>query len=280
MKKVLIVGAGNQSILADKNGSGNENKIISFYKALKEHKGFEIIGFVDKDITKAIKAIDISLKDNILSDEWQISESLKAFSNKKMDIIIIATSDDMHYQNLKDIIKYDIKAKLVICEKPLCETTEQIKEIIKLYKKAKIPLLVNYTRRFIQEYKDLKKNIDEKKFGKLVGITVKYNRGLIHTFSHIADTLNYLFGNDAWIKKTIVIDFIKCNYRVFEIEIFWENYHWKEERKFKDEVDSMFDTAMYGVIENAYNFLENNEELLCTAEDAKQALINTLIYRQ
>lgn len=261
MKKynVLICGAGGQGALSDAPGSPNENKYISFAHAFCDHEGFELCGFYDKDGEKSVKAIEA----------WAGAAYCcinHAIEFDRIDIAVVATPDNSHYDILKQLAKHPLK--LVICEKPLCTDLQQAREIVKLYKGKGIPLMVDYTRRFIPELQELKQRYETGEFGKIQEITCAFNRGFIHTGSHLIDFIRWFFNGDLLHLKEAQ----NQGYRIWQIQLFFEKYFWQEQRIGDMPVPSYYDKHMWYVAENAYNFLEGKEPLLCTAEDALKAL--------
>lgn len=254
---VLIIGTGGQGALSDVSGSENEKKIISFANAFKKHKKTDNIMFYDENMEKAIEA----------AKAWNGCAIIGlTFAIYRADIVIIATPDNSHFNYLKKVAKH--KPKLVICEKPLCEDLEQAREIVKLYKQKGIPLMVNYTRRFIPELQELKRRYKNGEFGKIVSANIVFNRGWLHSATHAIDFCGWLFDGEYNGK------ILECetDYRIWQIDLYFEKYHWREERIGDMLVPSYFDKHMQHVVENAYNFLEGKEELKCTGENALKAL--------
>jgi predicted dehydrogenase len=269
MKKynALIIGAGGQGALADAPGSPSQNKIISFAKALKEHPGFELAGIVDKNHDAADKARQIwGIK------WWCVGEGSHSYffdnytPTLPISIVVVATPDDTHYEILKDLAEYPLK--LVICEKPLCNNLQQAREIVALYKTKGIPLAVNYTRRFLPYYEDLKRRHEAGEFGKIVSANIVFNRGWEHTATHAIDLCEWLF-NGQYNGKIMECE---TDYRIWQIDLFFEKHHWREERIGDMPVPAYFDKHTWHVAENAYNFLEGREPLKCTGEDALKSL--------
>lgn len=247
---MLIVGAGNQGALADAPGSGNEHKIISFAHAFKEHPGFEIIGIADTDEKKSKYAESL----------WREPDSIgKGCSKIKPDIVVIATPDDTHCELLKYFVEQPLK--LVICEKPLCTDLQQAREIVELYKSKGIPLMCNYTRRFLPHYDRLKKH------GKPTYAKCIFNRGWLHTATHAIDFFNMIDCDNYYIEKFPFEDV-----RVWDINVFYDNYVFSEKRYGNDPVWNYCDKQTWYVADNAYNFLEGREQLKCTGEDGLRAL--------
>ncbi|MBY9013099.1 MAG: Gfo/Idh/MocA family oxidoreductase [Candidatus Lokiarchaeota archaeon] len=247
---ILIIGCGNQGCMSDIPGSNNEQKIISFAKAFKGHKNTNELIFYDIDIEKAKEAATIW--DGIFTCDLELAL-------KHADIVIIATTDNKHYELLKKSAEYDLK--LVIVEKPICEDLEHAREIVALYKEKGIPLMLNYTRRFLPHYDYLEQ------YGKPVYATCAFNRGLIHSGSHSID-----FFNMIGAENYRMIEIPTEAYRVWDLKIYYENHVFSEIRVGDMPVWDYYDNATVHLVENAYNFLKGKEELKCTGEDGLKAL--------
>lgn len=253
MKKytVEIIGCGNKGCLADAPGSGNEAKYLSYAHACKEHPGFEIAGFIDIDKSKV-----------------EYAEKLWHCTKRIPDIWIISSPDNSHYGVLKEAAEHH--PLMVICEKPLCETVEQAREIVELYKTKGIPLMVDYTRRFIPYWKERQK--ESQSAGKFLNGYCYYNRGALHTLSHFCD-LALWFGAD--INKIHVQKMPTDTRWVFQWGLFYENDFFSEHAvnfTKNPKVDSIYDMHLMHVMRNAYHFLEGTEQLFCTGQDALNAL--------
>ena len=245
------MGAGNQGALADAPGSGNEHKIISFGHALKEYPGFEIAGYVDKDSERSIKAIEAWGGTSFCC----IQHAIEDF---EIDVAIMSTPDDTHYEALKELAEYPLK--LVICEKPLCTDLQQAREIVELYKAKGVPILVNYTRRFLPYY-------DELKTRKPIFGICNFNRGWIHSATHGIDFFNMLGLKDYKLIES------KCESRVWTLAVTFEGYGmWHEQRIGEQPVWPYYDKSHWHLVDNAYRFLEGREPLKCTGEDALRTL--------
>lgn len=256
MYKALIIGCGNMGGLNDAPGSGNEHKTISYAKALKENGNFELF-YKDKNFAKSL--IVGGIWGGEIDDPYYKSEILG------YDVIIVAAPDRNHWALLKEIINYEeVMPKLVICEKPLCESVYDAEDVIREFEAANVPILLDYTRRFIPHYQELHKH------GKAVKGFCKFNRGLIHTGTHAIDTFR-MFG----LKKSDC-SLYECAFpdgRIWKLEITFEDgYVFKEVRNGEEPVPEYFDHHTRYVIDNAYNFLEGKEELKCTMYDGLEAL--------
>lgn len=190
--RVCIIGCGDIGFLFDhgKNTVG----ALSHFKAFRDSGHFEIAGISDTNG-------DIR---NIIESGYKIDayEKFDEMCNeKKPDVIVIATGDESHFEILKKATEF--KPKLVFCEKPLTLDYTESKEIIKLYSDQNIRLQVNFTRRFLDEFYDIKNLIIEKAIGDIESITFYYSRGLIHNASHYLDLVNWYF-EDAEMELNVV----------------------------------------------------------------------------
>lgn len=261
---VLIIGAGNKGALADAPGSGNENKFLSYAHAAKEHPGLEIMGVVDNDISKIVNACTI----------WGIPTALSSLNvgliNVSPDIAIVSTPDDTHYKILWQLANYPLK--LVICEKPLCTDLQQAREIVELYRQKNIPILVDYTRRFIPQYQQMKAEIDTGRWGAFLEGYGYFNRGWLHTGSHMVDFILWMRGTMDGFRITE----IGTDYRwIYQIGMFYfKDFFSDHAVNFvkNPHVDSIYDKHLWYVMDNAFEFLEGRQKLLCTGEDALRTL--------
>lgn len=180
---VGIIGCGDIGFLFDhkKKTKG----ALTHFKAFNDSPKFSI---------KAVSDINIKTV-QIIRKKYNIPVYIdyrKMLNENNFDVIVIATNDEIHIEILRELIKY--KPKLVFCEKPLGLNYDEINEIISLYKKNKINLQVNYTRRFLDEFDFIEKIIKKEKLGKIESMTFYYSRGLIHNASHYLDLINRYIG--------------------------------------------------------------------------------------
>jgi len=123
---------------------------------------------------------------------------LKSYTH---DLIVIASPDETHFKILKDVAFY--KPKVVICEKPIAPTLSQLKKIIALYKRNKIKLIVNFSRRFNPSFLEIKKDINKTNFGNIQIVNMTCSRGMLHNGSHLVDLALWYFGFPEKVEKVI-----------------------------------------------------------------------------
>lgn len=191
MYKVVIIGAGNIAAGFD---SPESEKILTHAHAVIEHPDFELLGFYDTDKKKTLEA----------SKRWGGRAYADITAVKEADIVINCVPDRFHGQVLKEIAQFH--PKLVIAEKPLATTYDEAKEIQNIYEN-KIPLVINYSRRFLKEFQCLKEEI--KSYGKFLKGVGYYGKGILHNGSHMIDILRFLLGEveDINVFKPGIYDF-------------------------------------------------------------------------
>jgi len=187
---ILIIGAGQIGAFFD---SPDKDYVLTHAHAFKKHSGFNLLGFVDSNTKRVEMAANIWGGEAFLTID-------DAFSKNNIDVVVVSVSDEYHYQVLKELSKYSFK--LVFTEKPLTKTVAEGTEILDVYKKKKIPIIVNYSRRFVPEFSLLKNEISSGFYGKYLSGCGYYGKGTLHNGSHMIDLLFFLFG-DINESKTI-----------------------------------------------------------------------------
>lgn len=181
--KVSITGCGDIGFLFDHKRK--TNGALTHFRAFSESDKFEIVSVCE--IRKEIQEIIRSENKIKIYDEHK-----RMFEETRPDVIVIASDDESHYEILKSAAEYS--PKIVFCEKPLTPDYSKAKEIIELYSERNIPLQVNFTRRFLDEFYGIEKMLNQKEIGELESVTFYYSRGLIHNASHYLDLVNWYIG--------------------------------------------------------------------------------------
>lgn len=195
MKKynVVIIGAGKIGAFFD---APQEENILTHANAYYKNEHFRLMGFFDVEKEKAKEA----------AKRWNV----KAYHTleeamEEAEVVSCTVPDQYHYTMLKEIAQFPVK--FVFAEKPLTKTIEEADKIVALYKEKNIPLQVNYTRRFLEEFQNIKKNVDS--YGKFMRGTGYYGKGILHNGSHMLDIITFLLGD---IKKA------KGNRKIFDFD--------------------------------------------------------------
>ncbi len=182
MIKAALIGCGRigYSFQNDKTSGYS----LSHFNELSNNDDIELVAVVDNNT---------SVTDNI-SNKFKI----KSYSNHKelrkdhgLDLIVIATPDETHFDILMDIVK--INPKIVFIEKPLAKSFDEVKIITGLYEEKNIQITVNFSRRFFNPFMMWKEMILNSSLA-VKNIIFKYSGTLIHNGIHFLDLMIYFFG--------------------------------------------------------------------------------------
>ncbi len=256
--KVLLIGCGNIGALYDYST-----------KEIHTHaKAFRQLGY-DVDFIEPRGDIADKVKSKYGYQRKDYSEA----DLNKYDLITISTPTEYHFGYLMDAIKERIP--VVLCEKPVAYHTDELNALLEEYKKGETKVLVNYIRRFQNQYGWLKKeieNFDEP----LQSIHCNYHKGILNSASHALDTIQYLtsfqINSDNVYELNRVYDYFKedptisfaghqdgisfffrglqIDYQVFEIDLLFHSYRvlltkgGKETRVFKKGEQVLFKDGM------------------------------------
>lgn len=303
--KAVIIGAGK---IATQFDSPKSKLVVTHAHAFKSHSRVELAGFFDTNKFKA----------KVAGKKWDcvaFGSLEEMFKKVSPDIVSICTPDKDHFSVLMKISKY--KPRLVICEKPIVISSKEGEIISKKHYK----ILVNYSRRFDETMQKLKREINLKKYGKILCASGIYNKGLKHSGSHIIDLCRFLFGEVKEVKplyklrdyttadKSVsgFLRFEKCpqfyfmigdarKYEILELDIIFEkarirlyeintgvkislqkvkkNKEYKGYKKLGEPKisETTMKQAMFNLIDNAVNYLDGKEPLMCGVKDAQEDL--------
>lgn len=233
--RAAIIGAGRIAAGFD---TPQHKDILTHAHAFVVHPCTSLVGLFDIDKSKATK----------VAKKWS-TKSFKTVEDmlKKTEpeIVSVCTPDNTHYAVLKSLVKY--RPKLVICEKPLTTKLDDTEKIINQFESLKIPLLVNYSRRFDRTLQKFRKEIGSNKYGKVIATVGYYSKGILHNGSHLIDLSRWFFGDVMWSQVlsslvdyrkddptvSAVMSFERCSnfylvggderkYGIFELDILFE----------------------------------------------------------
>ena len=113
--------------------------------------------------------------ENIKDQNIFKTKNYKELLKRNLDLIVIASYDNFHSQQIIDFVKKGIH---VFVEKPLCIAKEELKRIKNILKKnPKIKFSSNFVLRTKKTFKYVKSTIEKNKFGKTYYLEGDYNFG-------------------------------------------------------------------------------------------------------
>ena len=140
-------------------------------KSYKKIKNVEVTSICDIDQKKL----------NIIKNKFKIpytyTDSKKITENKDIDLVSICSYDNFHYSQLISSFK---NGKHVMVEKPVVLYKRQAEKVIKAWKDSKCYITSNLILRQSPRFKNLKKNIENKKFGEIYHIEGDYLHNILH----------------------------------------------------------------------------------------------------
>jgi predicted dehydrogenase len=245
---VTIIGLGNIGMMYDYNHI-DKTTYLSHFKSFNHHKKFTIKNVVDPDKEKLQKAQDR------LGDACKYFESYEHI-NEWTDLVVLASLPSINrkiFLQLKD----EPAIKLFLIEKPFWNTYMDTELLNKYSDKC----YINYFRKSLPAFINLKQDIANNKFGKALGTHIWYSKGLRNNGSHMIDLMNYLFNSSYNLNsvkyfhslndytETDLSYSFSINYKHGE-KLFPVVFQVADERKFSlIEIDLIFENQRYRIIE-------------------------------
>lgn len=180
--KVAIIGAGRIGAFFD---SPQSEDILTHAHACLVNPDTELVGFVDVNEDAGKRAT------SMWGGKYYKSVG-QLFSKEQVDIVIVCTPDEFHYDVVKEVLEH--KPKVVVLEKPVAKTFKEAEDITKLAKEKEVPVVINYIRRFDPVMHHVKNDITSEKYGKVLGGMGMYAKGIKYGGSHLVDLMQFLFG--------------------------------------------------------------------------------------
>jgi predicted dehydrogenase len=184
--RVLIVGCGNIAGCFDLGQSAYEFP-YTHAGAYSRDTRFSLAACVepDEDRRKAFM------------DAWGASKGFGSIdgaldSGSQFDVISICSPTSCHARDLEMAFRF--KPKLIFCEKPVTTSVSETERLVTECDKLKIPLAVNYTRRWDPDISKLRADMHAGRWGQLRSVVGYYNKGILNNGSHMLDLLHLLIG--------------------------------------------------------------------------------------
>lgn len=177
MNRAIVIGAGMIGSRLDQVGSAPaQTHCGAYYNSRK----FELCALCDVQPNGDSRKWGIPVFENLDSLHQEVS----------FDVATVSVTPDQQPDILRRLLQMGVKG--VIAEKPLAPTFEQAEELVSLYADNGVPLVVNFSRRFLPFYQKLKNDLAQQS---VLSATIRYAKGLAHNGSHGLDLIRYLFGD-------------------------------------------------------------------------------------
>ena len=116
---------------------------------------------------------------NIITEIEKVQSPDRMIKNPEIDAVFICTPN---YLNKPLTIQSLQAGKHVFCEKPPAFTAEDVEEIRTVEKESGKVLMYGFNHRYHNSIKRMKKQIDEKEFGKILWMRGRYGKSVDDTF--------------------------------------------------------------------------------------------------
>lgn len=252
-KPAVVIGAGRISWQLEEDKLRYKpcthlGAIGTLYQKGKK-KDYELIAIQDKNKKKVAGAINFVKKLTGSKPEPVVGAGLELL-DQRPDLLILSQSTQSHAEFLLKAIEYSIPK--IVVEKPICITKDEAEEIRAAYTRSTSKIWINYERRYLDRYLELKKVINSKELGSSLFYRAffsapgeklfpnKTSEGvLLHDTTHLVDLAQFLFGkvlsSKAEISPTMhalrikhqstegeVLTNCRADYFHFEIQVFFE----------------------------------------------------------
>jgi predicted dehydrogenase len=187
--RVAIVGAGRIGAFLDDPESSH---VLTHAHAYLTCGGFNIVGFVDTDLSRAEAA----------SARWGGRAYMsieELFKSETIEGVSICLPDQLHYGALMTLAEKPLK--FIFLEKPAVRTLQEADEVRIRYGELSTRVLVNYTRRFLPQIRLVAAAARNGDYGAFLTGTGYYGKGLLHNGSHMVDLLHFLVGEVHEVAK-------------------------------------------------------------------------------
>jgi predicted dehydrogenase len=192
--KAVIIGAGK---IASGFDTPRSKHVLTHAHALTSHPGVELVGISDID----------SVRGRTEAKKWDTtywSDTDAMLSGTNPDIIVIATPNHTHKAYLLAALK--VRPKVIILEKPAVNEKNEIAVVRRAQKKAGVPVVVNFRRRFDLSVAEFRDGLIKGKYGSILSASALYSKGVLHNGSHMIDLTRHLFGEMLSAKAHFSVD--------------------------------------------------------------------------
>jgi len=183
---VLLVGLGQIGMGYD-NSPLLEDAVYSHAKAFSSHPDFHLECAVDPDPSKR----------SAFTDRYGVtaySDTHDALANHRVDLAIIATPTVNHLNQIETILANG-KVRLLLCEKPLSNSLDESRYIVRICKDRGVLLFVNYIRRSEPGVLEVMRRIQQDDIMRPIKAVTWYSKGFLHNGSHFLNLLEYWLGS-------------------------------------------------------------------------------------
>jgi len=171
--RAAVVGAGLIGAQLDEPGTREPLTHAGAYQAA----GFELVAIADSTPAARDRA-----------KRWDCAVYADFDETMRLgrpDVVSLAVPTEQRAALLEQALAY--RPRAVIAEKPLASSSAEGDRIVRAYRQKGIPLIVNYTRRFVPAWQEMRGR-------DAMTATIRYAKGARHNGTHAIDLCRMLFG--------------------------------------------------------------------------------------
>ena len=176
---VAIVGLGNIGYRLDKKKA--VASVQSHYRGFVSSPNFYIKFGFDAD----------EFRRNEFTAETGIPAYERVSSAHVADVIVLAGGADTRLETLYSALEL-MSPSVILCEKPLAETSYELAEVENLLLRYETPVFLNYFRRALPDFQRLKRLLIKGDYGDVKKCSVWYSKGILNSASHFVDLVSWL----------------------------------------------------------------------------------------
>lgn len=154
--------------------------------AYRSHPGFDLVAGCDPSPEARAR----------FAAKWSVSavydDIVRMLDREDIDVLSITGATASHAQLLDAALASDVR--VVFIEKPVCSNYAQALAMRQRVTDSGKAVIVNYSRRWNSDHRQLKTAIDSGELGPLQKAVVSYTVGMIHNGSHAIDLIRWYFG--------------------------------------------------------------------------------------
>ena len=199
VSKFGLIGCGQIGSLYDEQTSGGE--ILSVSIAIQACPDTALIAVCDNDFERAQACAKIR------GNAKPYADFDKMFAENKLDGVAICTPPNIRFAAIEAALKAGVK--IIWCEKPLADSSEQvdkIKNLLALPENKHVVFAVNYLRRWLPSTDKIKHIIETNALGATRSARLTYGKGIANNGSHFIDLMNHFYGQPDGVKVESVIN--------------------------------------------------------------------------
>jgi predicted dehydrogenase len=187
--RAAIVGCGN--IAGLKDTPRMDGMVGTHAQAYARHSMFTLAAVVDSNPERL----------EVFKKVWGVDRLYSSLTgllaDGDVDVISIASPNENHAEQLREILASSNAPRAAFVEKPVCSNMEEFGSLKKLVAQARCKVFVNHTRRYDPGHRRLQAFIKSGAMGRFLGGRVYYYGGWLHNGVHVVDTLRMLLGEVA-----------------------------------------------------------------------------------